>query len=78
MDYLKQAVVRELVAYLMEGRGINLEQAMGIVSRPSTMSKVLNERTGLYSESPAYVYEFLKEELGAANSRKSGLKGETD
>ena len=63
VDYLKQAVVREMVAYLMEDRGLDLESAMEAVSRSSTMSKVLDERTGLYRESPAYVYEFLKEEL---------------
>lgn len=64
VDYLKQAVVRELVAYLMEDRSIDLERAMEIISRSSTMTKVLDEQTGLYLESPAYVYELLKEELG--------------
>ncbi len=72
VEYLKQSAVRGLVAFLVDDRGFSIEDAMGVVSQSRTMAKVLDDETGLYRESPAYIYEFLKEELdGSPDFRQS-------
>lgn len=64
-EYLKQMVVRDLVAYVMEDEELGVEEAMALVASSRTMAKVLDDRTGLYRESSAYVYDYLKDELGS-------------
>lgn len=61
--YLTEAVTRSLIEMLMGDRGLDVLQATRMLNETDTFAKLLDERTGLYRESPAYVYEFLKREL---------------
>ncbi len=63
-DLLKEQSTRELIKYLMEDNGLTMEKAMETLCSTQTYAKLLDEQTGLYRESPAHTYEFLKEELG--------------
>lgn len=64
--YLQEAVTRELAMFLMEDRGMSLRDALEAVRGSRTFAQLMSEGTGLYRESPAYVYEYLKEELGTS------------
>lgn len=51
--------------YLMEDCGMSIEDALNAVYNSTVYERLLNRSTGLYRESPAYVYELLKKELKA-------------
>lgn len=50
----------ELVAH---NPTLTMEQALAMVFNSDTYQKVWDEHTGLYYQSPKYVYSFLDEEL---------------
>ena len=56
-------LVRELALLLIEDNHITMEEALDTVFNSETYSKLTDERTGLYFQSPRYVYDFLKTEL---------------
>ena len=47
----------------MEERGLTMKQALDTVYNSETYTKVLDLRTGLYSQSTAYVYSILETEI---------------
>jgi hypothetical protein len=51
-----------LAEYLVEDRGILMSDALNIVYNSATYEKLINRATALYRESPAYLYELLKQE----------------
>lgn len=60
---LIEGITQELIKYLCEDKQINIEEAMDIVYNSVTFDKVSDIETGLYKESPSYVYELLKDEI---------------
>ena len=58
---------QELVKYLMEDNDISKEESMDIVYNSKTFELLCDLETHLYFESPAYVYEMLKEEINNEN-----------
>ena len=63
VEFLKQAMVRELAEYLIEDEGCGIEGALRKLKGSATLGKVLDESTGLYRGGSAHAYEYLKEEL---------------
>jgi len=61
--FMVETLTRELIARLMEERSLNMREAMDIVYNSKTYSALNNLDTGLYFQSPAYVYDVLEEEL---------------
>lgn len=61
-----ECLTNELVAMLMEERGLTMEQAMDTVYRSHTFEKVERASTGLYYQGSVYVMDMLREELEAA------------
>lgn len=61
-----ECLTNELVAMLMEERGLTLEQAMDTVYSSHTFEKVERTSTGLFYQGSVYVMDMLREELGAA------------
>lgn len=57
--YLTDYVLSELVRYVMEDTGCNLEQAMEKVYNSSLMTALQDEENELYIQSPAYLYELM-------------------
>jgi hypothetical protein len=49
--------------YLVEDRGMTVEDALDAVYNSTVYEQLLDRSTGLYRESPAYIYELLKKEL---------------
>ena len=61
--YLKESLAKDLVAMLMEKRGMVMEQAFRCYYGSETYQKVNDPATGLYYQSPGYIYSYLDEEL---------------
>lgn len=64
IEEMKQTMVKELCDLLIEQRpDITLEQTLEQVFNSDTYAKVIDDKTGLYLQSPRYVYSFLQNEL---------------
>lgn len=63
VNALIEGVTQDIIAYLVEDRAIEVEEAKSIFYRSVSYKKLLNKDTGLYRESSAYLYELLKDEL---------------
>ena len=61
--FMIEELVRELALRLMDDRGMTMKQALDTVYNSETYTKVLDLRTGLYSQSTAYVYSILETEI---------------
>lgn len=63
IQYLVEGITKDIVAYLMEDRGLALTEAIALFHNSETFANLSDPQTGLYIESSAYVYEILKTEL---------------
>lgn len=63
LNYLVTRTTQELVKILVENKHITKEEAMDIVYNSKTYESLCDLETHLYYESPAYIYEMLKEEI---------------
>lgn len=60
-NYLTDYALSELVKYEMEDTGCSIEQAMERVYNSPLMSALQDEEGELYVQSPAYLYELMKQ-----------------
>ena len=58
--YLTNYALSELVRYVMEDNGCDVELAMEKVYNSSLMELLQDEEGELYVQSPAYLYELMK------------------
>ncbi|MBP3240751.1 MAG: hypothetical protein J6M92_09420 [Oribacterium sp.] len=56
-------MVQDLVEMLTEAQGIEYDMAMRFIYDSQVYEKLIDTETGLYRESPAYVYGLLQDEL---------------
>lgn len=66
MDNKQQMIeymVQDLVEMISEAQGIEYDLAMRSLYGSAVYEKLLDVETGLYRESPAYVYGLLQDEL---------------
>ena len=56
-------MVQDLVEMLTVERGIEYDEALRILYASAVYDKLVDIETGLYRESPAYVYDLLQDEL---------------
>ena len=56
-------MVQDRVEMLTETRGIEYDDAMRIIYASDIYEKLTDTETGLYRESPGYVYGLLQDEL---------------
>ena len=61
--FMVETLTRELITRLMEERSLSMREAMDIVYNSKTYAALNNLNTGLYFQSPAYVYDVLEEEI---------------
>lgn len=62
-EYMKEALAVDLADFLIRDFGVTTASALSILYNSDTYSKLCNPLTGLYYQSPGYVYSFLKTEL---------------
>lgn len=61
--FMIEELVKELTLRLMDERGLTMRQALDTVYNSETYTKVFDLRTGLFSQSTAYVYSILETEI---------------
>ena len=61
--YLKEALSKDLILLLMEKKGLSMDEAFRRYYSSKTFEKIEDPATGLYYQSPGYVYSYLQEEL---------------
>ena len=60
---MKEEIVKDLIARLMDERCLSLQQAFDAVYTSRLFEKLSDSKTGLFFQSSGYVYSFLAEEL---------------
>lgn len=63
IEFLKLKLTEELVAILVEEKGMSIEEAFAALYHSSTYAKLSNPNTQLYYQSAGYVYSILEEEM---------------
>lgn len=64
LNYLVTRSTQELIKIVIEENNKTMEDAMNIIYNSKTFELLCDLETHLYYESPAYIYEMLKQELG--------------
>lgn len=62
-DYMIECMVKDLILLLIERRNLDIETALDMLCTSDTYIKLKDKRTGLYFQSPLYVYDFLEKEI---------------
>lgn len=61
---MKVDLVKNLAILLMnENKEMKIDEALAIVFNSDTYQKIMNDKAGLYFQSPRYVFSFLESEL---------------
>ena len=67
---MQEDMYAELIQILMEKYGYTLEKAMDALYNSETFTRLQDANTGLYYQSPGYVYSFLNSELSLCDYRR--------
>ena len=67
---MQEDMYADLIQLLMEGYGYTLDKAMETLYNSETFARLQDAETGLYYQSPGYVYSFLTNELNFCDYRK--------
>lgn len=67
--YMKEHITKCLISLLMEQEKVSLREAFDIVYNSDTFAKLSDPETGLYFQSPGYVYSYLESEMSKANAQ---------
>ena len=62
-NYLFEGASADVVRYLTERNGMDLPTAISTFHNSETFEKLQDFETGLYVESPAYIYDLLMSEI---------------
>jgi len=66
-NYMVECTARDLTSMLIEKRGMDVEDALNTLYNSDTYSALKSPETGLYAQSPLYVYDYLKNEIELGN-----------
>lgn len=66
-DFLIEANIQDIIKYIVTDLGVSVKEAMRRFYMSEIFEKLQDTKTGLYLESPAYIYELYKNE--AKNGR---------
>lgn len=62
-EYQIECTTRDLADKLVGDFSMTVPQALRVIYNSETYEKLINPKTGLYFQSPLYVYDFLKNEV---------------
>ena len=62
-SFMVEEITKELVILLMDEHNLSMHDALRTLYTSDTYSKLCELKTGLYTQSTAYVYEYLETEL---------------
>ena len=63
IQYMNECMMRDLAVMLIAEYQISLAEALDVLYNSKTYEKLQDPRTGLYFQSPVYVFDFLQREL---------------
>ena len=63
IQYMNECMMRDLAMMLIKKYNVSLSEALHVLYNSETFEKLQDERTGLYFQSPVYVFDFLQKEL---------------
>lgn len=66
MQFIINNDVVEMVKYIQNDYGLTIIDAFDKIYNSNVYQKLLNPNTGLYLESPGYIYSYLQDELKAS------------
>ena len=72
--FMIETLTRELITRLMEERSLTMREAMDVVYNSKTYSALNNLDSGLYFQSPAYVFDVLEEEIDGKTLQSNWYK----
>ena len=61
-DFMVQSVTTDLITILTKEKHLSISKAFDILYQSKTFAKLLDANTGLYYQSPRYIYSYLVEE----------------
>ena len=59
---MKDEIVKDMIARLMEERGLSMQEAFDVVYQSRLFEKLNDPKTGLFFQSSGYVYSCLTDE----------------
>ena len=62
-DQLIESVTQDIIEMLTIDKGIEYDESMDKFYHSEVFDKLQNIETGLYMQSPAYVYDLFKDEM---------------
>lgn len=65
IQYMNECMMRDLTMMLIKKYNVSLSEALDILYNSQTFEKLQDARTGLYFQSPVYVFDFLQKELNS-------------
>ena len=75
IQFMIEDMSLELLMILMQDYKMDMSKAMDTLYNSETFERLSNIKTGLYYQSPGYVYDFLKNELTNGHSvSQTGIK----
>ena len=63
INQMMEYMIQDLIEIITEDRGIEYDVALAELFNSQIYEKVMDEETGLYRESPSYVYGLYQDEL---------------
>lgn len=61
--FMIEEIAKEILLLLIEEHHVDLQQALRLLYTSDTYARLTDVKTGLYTQSTAYVYEYLEKEL---------------
>lgn len=62
-EFMVDILTRDLITLLMERQGIDMKSAFDIFYNSDTYAALNRPESGLFFQSPKYVYSFLEKEM---------------
>lgn len=63
IDYMNECMARDVITMLVEKKNLSIAEAMDVFYNSKTFENLINTETGLYFQSPVYIYDVLNKEL---------------
>lgn len=62
-SFMIEEITKEIIYLLIEERHMSMREALHTLYTSDTYARLIDTRNGLYTQSTAYVYEYLEKEL---------------
>ena len=67
-DFLIAYAIDRMAEFLIEDYGLSITESLKFIYNSDTYQKLVKTTTGLYEQSPSYVYELLEKEYKTGNA----------